>query len=72
MTMMWPFSRKPKYVSGEVKAAHAAQKRAEDVIQQVSDRTGEVNTYYINLRERRKTNNFGDALAAAMQKKQQN
>lgn len=67
--MTWPFSRKPKYVSGEVKAARAAEKRAQDVIQQVSDRTGEVNTYYVNLRERRKTNNFGDALAAAMEKR---
>lgn len=63
---MWPFKRKAKPVSGEILAAQAAEQRAHDTIQQVTDRTGEVNIYYTNLNARRKQNNFGPAFEAAM------
>lgn len=68
--MMWLFRRKRKEpLSAEILAAHAAEQRAEAVIQQVSDRTGEVNVYYASLRARRTSNNFGDALVAAMERR---
>lgn len=69
--MIWPFTRKKdRPVSGEIQAAQAAEQRAEATIQQVTDRTGEVNVYYTNLRARRFDNNFGDALVVAMGKRQ--
>lgn len=69
--MIWPFSsKKTRPVSGEIRAAQAAEQRAEETIQEVSDRTGEVNVYYANLRARRFENNFGDALALAMERRQ--
>lgn len=68
--MIWLFRRKKKEpMSAEIIAAQAAEKRAEEVIQQVSDRTGEVNVYYAALRARRTSNNFGDALVAAMERR---
>lgn len=67
--MMWPFSRKVRPESGEIKAARAAEKRAEATIQQVDDRTDEVDLYYVNLSNRRRQNNFGAALTLAMERR---
>lgn len=68
--MMWPFSRRVnRPESEELRAARAAEQRAIASIQAVSDRTGEVDVYYNNLRKRRKQNNFGPALEIAMGKR---
>lgn len=64
--MIWPFTKKSRPDPPGVVLAHAAQRRAEATIETVEARTGEVNTYYSNLRERRLQNNFGAALQAAM------
>lgn len=67
--MMWPFSRKARPESEEVKQARAAVARAQEDIDKVSARTDEVNLYYVSLRTRRVQNNFGDALVAAMERR---
>lgn len=67
--MIWPFSKKVQPVSDEIRQAHAAETRANKVIDQVDRRKDEVNTYYDNLRKRRLQNNFGDALVTAMERR---
>jgi len=64
--MMWPFRHRERPAPPGVIAARAATARAEQTIEDVRLRTGEVDTYYSNLRERKLQNNFGAALQAAM------
>jgi hypothetical protein len=63
---MWPFRKRERPDPPGVIEARAAEARAERAIKVIELRTGEVDTYYANLSERRKQNNFGAALQAAM------
>jgi hypothetical protein len=66
---MKSFFRRNRPESAEIKQAQAATTRANDTIDLVNSRAPEVEKYYQNLRQRRLQNNFGDALALAMERR---
>lgn len=63
------FFRRNRPESPEIKLAHDATTRANEVIDLVNSRAPEVERYYQNLRVRRLQNNFGDALVVAMERR---
>ena len=67
--MIWPFSKKGRPDSEEIRQAQAARARATTAATQVEGRAEEVQAYYVRLHRRRIQNNFGAALAAAMERR---
>ena len=67
--MMWPFSRKARPESDEIRRARAAIARADTAGQAVDRRAQEVDLYYVRLQKRRLENNFGPALDRAIERR---
>lgn len=67
--MIWPFPKKVRPESQEVRQALDAQTRAVETMREVNSRQEEVDLYYKNLAARKRKNNFGPALMQAMERR---